>query len=1132
MYCHAEDAPNTNLTAFDDSYIEYATLHVPESAIEEYKATAPWSQFGSFMPLSEDVDNFIEEELEKVLSSKRQELLAYADSIGALGYTALKDELQTLIGDGSLVENTLEAKRAELDRLNSMNTFGKEAFGLSQLVADGESLIAQKKLVSLSEAIAVAKTVLENKATSTSDDFVKAYGELVNACRTWHIRFDNIDAWNFNTSMTIGDFEVLLDVNNKMASIYRYYGTSADLEIPESITYDNEYYPVVGVGHGKANNNWSSDAICDSLTSVTLPETLRFIGRSAFNGCAELDSLVVPEYVTWIGQSAFSGTSLNELHVKATVPPVCEGDLSPIYIVYVPEGCGNAYWDSDYWKDCAIVPGAGINLFITLQEPGTLGELILQQTEYLRNVNSLKISGNVNETDMQIIGRLQGLISVDMTELTMTSLPDRLFEGRKALTSIKLPAALESIGYSAFRECTHLYSIELPETLKRIESQAFYRSSIASIDLPEGLNYLGSSAFENCDKLEEITIPAGVRTIEGSTFWYCHKLKNVVCQEGVERIYADAFDGCEQLESITLPSTLKQCNYAFEYCKNLKQVICYAMLPPACNDKYIVTGPDECALYVPEWTINKYKLAAGWTEFYPIKPIGVLPEDITIYQDFKLTLPDSIPAGYKPNVNIGVGYNEWGMASSGSVRFQLEGNAPLALRDFQMNYGYYAGERWNGNNYYWDYYYNGSQLLNNVNGLVADNVTLQLTIPTGHWSFVSLPFDVKVSDIVPLHDNTRWVIRRYAGDLRAKQDFANAWQNLTADSILRAGEGYIWHCANNGVFTLSAMNNATKNRLFATDTLKVELGYYPAEHAHNQGWNLVGNPFPANYDSRAIDFSAPITVWTGNSYIAYSLEDDAYILKPGEAFFVQCAEEGGQVMFPAEGRQLFDSVRVNPSYVPQVVTRAAAPRRVFNLLLNGDAQVDRTRFVINPEAKSSYELNRDASKFMSDNQDAAQLYTIEGEVNYAINERPMGNGEIALGARFGQSGEYTIALNTNVSDTEVVLVDMWTGVETDLGVSSYTFEAEAGTVTNRFLIKLNAGLGATALHKNLAATTQVTSVNGQVVVRTAEDTEVALYTADGKLLQKVQGAQAAFQVPAGFYVVKVQNLVYKVAVTK
>ena len=39
--------PSTNTDAFDGSYIEYATLHVPASAVNEYKNTAPWSSFGT-----------------------------------------------------------------------------------------------------------------------------------------------------------------------------------------------------------------------------------------------------------------------------------------------------------------------------------------------------------------------------------------------------------------------------------------------------------------------------------------------------------------------------------------------------------------------------------------------------------------------------------------------------------------------------------------------------------------------------------------------------------------------------------------------------------------------------------------------------------------------------------------------------------------------------------------------------------------------------------------------------------------------------------------------------------------------------------------------------------------------------
>ena len=52
IYCNAENVPNTDASAFNDSYIEYVTLHVPESSIEDYKITAPWSSFKDVVPLS------------------------------------------------------------------------------------------------------------------------------------------------------------------------------------------------------------------------------------------------------------------------------------------------------------------------------------------------------------------------------------------------------------------------------------------------------------------------------------------------------------------------------------------------------------------------------------------------------------------------------------------------------------------------------------------------------------------------------------------------------------------------------------------------------------------------------------------------------------------------------------------------------------------------------------------------------------------------------------------------------------------------------------------------------------------------------------------------------------------------
>ena len=56
VYCFAEEVPETDLYAFYDSPIGNATLHVPAVAIETYKTTEPWSNFGTIVTLTDDWD--------------------------------------------------------------------------------------------------------------------------------------------------------------------------------------------------------------------------------------------------------------------------------------------------------------------------------------------------------------------------------------------------------------------------------------------------------------------------------------------------------------------------------------------------------------------------------------------------------------------------------------------------------------------------------------------------------------------------------------------------------------------------------------------------------------------------------------------------------------------------------------------------------------------------------------------------------------------------------------------------------------------------------------------------------------------------------------------------------------------
>ena len=88
---------------------------------------------------------------------------------------------------------------------------------------------------------------------------------------------------------------------------------------------------------------------------------------------------------------------------------------------------------------------------------------------------------------------------------------------------------------------------------------------------------------------------------------------------------------------------------------------------------------------------------------------------------------------------------------------------------------------------------------------------------------------------------------------------------------------------------------------------------------------------------------------------------------------------------------------------------------------------------------------------MSDNAQMPQLYTLNGEVRYAINERPLAGGEVALGCRLPKDGTYTIALETNI-EGEVYVEDRLTGEIVLLTSEGYSFTANAGEYLTRFVV--------------------------------------------------------------------------------
>lgn len=694
----------------------------------------------------------------------------------------------------------------------------------------------------------------------------------------------------------------------------------------------------------------------------------------------------------------------------------------------------------------------------------------------------------------------------------ITRIENNTFSDCRSLQSIVLPEKVTHIGSYAFDGCSALASVTFPNNISGINEYAFRNcSSLAALDLPQELTMIGANAFSGCSALTSLEIPSKVIIINSSAFRDCDNLKTVNVDGSIRSIQGEAFYSCENLESVTLSGTLLQCGSSvFGACGKLQSVTCQALFPPTVSNNNIAPN-DACVLYVPEWTIDKYKLATGWSGFKNLQPItGIYPTQITAYKEESLSIPDNgLPQDYLPNMTIA--YDESDRYNIYVGKLTVRGEMPLTLATFEMQQTRDTRTM--------------TSLINNGN-LSANKIVTNITMSANTWHYLTFPYDVKVSDIIS--EGGDWIICYYDGEARAQADFGNTWKTVPYDSILHVGEGYIWH-STNGKFTVPSVDNDNRNLIFAKDTRYIQLDEHAASNTANYGWNLIGNPFPCYYDTRFMEFTSPITVRNGNSYAAYSPIDDSYILMPNEAFFVQCSADNNVVGFTLVGRQTNNTVR-ELTAAPSVSRSASNIRSVLNLYLENNSFVDHTRLVVNENASMEYEITRDASKFMSDDNTVPQLFTIENNERMAINERPLADGKAVLGVYIGVAGTHTLSLDTKAEGMEVVLVDKALGVEKDLTIDSYTFTADAGTYTDRFEIRMKR-IGETGVVESAASTVKVATVSGAITIVNATET-IHVYNAAGALVATVNDNAATIEVEPGIYIVKVGEKAHKVSVVK
>ena len=273
------------------------------------------------------------------------------------------------------------------------------------------------------------------------------------------------------------------------------------LELPSGLTSISAYafsecsgLTSLKLPSGITSIGYHAFAYCRGLTSLQFPSSLTSINAWAFQDCTGLTSLELPSGLTKIKEGAFSGCSnIVSIYAYMPDPPLFDGDgkdfptcFNENCALYVPKKSYSAYMVAPGWGDFKTIAKFNPDLirdWVTknVAQAGTLSTVIGEDKE---NITKLKLTGNLNDTDVQYLEEM--IREAALQELNLKD------------------ALLYTIESLRFRDCKNLTYLVLPDVLQRIEKGAFGGcTGLTTISLPAGLEYM-YGAFHGCTGLTSI----------------------------------------------------------------------------------------------------------------------------------------------------------------------------------------------------------------------------------------------------------------------------------------------------------------------------------------------------------------------------------------------------------------------------------------------------------------------------------------------------------------------------------------------------------------------------------------------------------------------------------------------------